>query len=62
VASTWAVRAAGRIGQRAGFLTAAHGIPRPNPFAGKVGLEDLAAAWQYAYDRAVHPSAGGCRA
>lgn len=56
--STWAVRAAGRIGQRAGLLAAAHGIARPNPFAGQVGLEDLAAAWQYAYDRAVHPSGG----
>lgn len=57
--STWAVRAAARIGRRAGYLAAAANLPRPNPFAGKPGLDDLADAWQDAYDRAAHPSAGG---
>lgn len=52
----WLVRAAARIGTRAGALAAAQGIARPNPFTGKA--EDLARAWQDAYDRAVHPSAG----
>jgi putative component of membrane protein insertase Oxa1/YidC/SpoIIIJ protein YidD len=57
--SAWAVRAAARIGQRAGYLAAAANLPRPNPFAGKPGVADLAAAWQDAYDRAAHPANGG---
>lgn len=54
----WVIRAAARIGTRAGALAAAQGVPRPNPFTGKPGTADLARAWQDAYDRAVHPSAG----
>jgi hypothetical protein len=56
MSSAWAVRTAARIGHRAAAVTLHTGIPRPNPFAGK-GLDDLAEAWQHAYDRAIHPSA-----
>lgn len=59
MAGTWATTAARRIGEHAGLLAAVTGEQRANPFTGRIGMEDLAAAWQYAYDRAVHPSSGG---
>lgn len=61
MSSAWAVASARKIGHRAGQLAAVTGHPRSNPFTGKAGLEDLAAAWQHGYDRAVHPSGGALR-
>lgn len=54
-----ATAAAARMGARAGERCRRTGIPAVNPFTGKRGREDLAAAWRRAYFGAV--SAGGSR-
>lgn len=58
-ATAWALLTAARIGWAAGASTASTGRPRRNPFHRR-GLDDLAGAWQHAYDRAVHPATGRC--
>jgi hypothetical protein len=47
--SRLATAAAARMGARAGERYARTGIPATNPFTGKRGRDDLAAAWRRAY-------------
>jgi len=59
VTSRAAAAAAERMGARAGARFRRTGIPSHNPFVGKRGRDDLAAAWRRGYFGAV--PAGGSR-
>lgn len=51
--SGYATAAAARLGKRAGERRRRTGLPSRNPFDGKRGREELAAAWRAAYFSAV---------
>lgn len=51
--SGYAIAAAKRLGARAGERRRRTGLPTRNPFDGKAGREDLAAAWRAGYFAAL---------